>query len=268
MQKTSGNLDPTPVPTMDLWHEFQSSRSPDVLNQLIVVYLPIVKFTALRLAARIGNAGGHVEFDDLYQSGTLGLRDAIASFDPRRGVKFETYCTMRIRGAMLDGLKPLDPLPREVRQSVHALQDAAREFRVLHGREPNSDDLAGRLNLPRETCERHLRAARDTAPRSIDEAADQDNRAIDQLVDEGAECPAEMALRRDLRVALLRDLTRTERLVLILYYDEELTMREIGQTLGVTATRVCQIHGQLLLRLRARLTTAAHHLMPESFAVF
>ena len=263
MQDAPITLDPP-----DLWHEFHSSHSPDVRNQLIVKYLPIVKFTALRLAARIGNAGGHVEVDDLYQSGTLGLRDAIASFDPGRGVKFETYCTMRIRGAMLDGLKPLDPLPREVRQSVHALQDAAREFRVLHGREPSSDDLAGRLNLPRETCERHLRAARDTAPRSLDEAADQDHRVIDQLVDRSAVCPADQALRRDLRVALLRDLTRTERLILILYYDEALTMREIGQTLGVTATRVCQIHGQLLRRLRARLTTVAHHLVPESFAAF
>jgi RNA polymerase sigma factor for flagellar operon FliA len=217
----------------------------------MVRYLPLVKYAALRIAGRVGD---HVEVDDLYQSGTIGLREAIASFDPSRGVKFETYCTLRIRGAMFDGLKPLDPLPREVRRAVHAINDAARSYRVEHGREPEITDLARMTGHTQELCKRCLRAAKDTTLTSLFEPQDaNDARPIDQLVDPHAAEPSDEAENQDTKQLLLRGLSRQERLIITLYYYEELTMQEIGQVLGVTTTRICQIHGEIIARLRGRL---------------
>ena len=235
-----------------IWSDYAATRSPELRNQLLVHYLPLVKFAALRVAGRLA---GQADVDDLYQSGAIGLRDAIASFDPNRGVKFETYCTLRIRGAMFDGLKPMDPLPREVRRAVHKVHDAQRQLRVETGREPLPEELAEATGNDRQSCIRFLRASRDTTPVSLFEinGEGEDCRPVDQLVDDKSPAPIDAAQREDLKKVLQREFTRGERLVLTLYYYEQMTMQEIGETLGVTATRVCQIHGELLKRLREKL---------------
>jgi RNA polymerase sigma factor for flagellar operon FliA len=168
---------------------------------------------------------------------------------------------------MFDGLKPMDPLPREVRRAVHKVHDAQRQYRVANGREPLPEELAEVSGTDREACIRYLRAARDTTPVSLFEAngGGDENRPLDQLVDDQSPTAIDVAQREDLKKLLLREFTRGERLVLTLYYYEELTMQEIGEALGVTATRVCQIHGDIIKRLRERL--GSRHAAEELLAM-
>jgi len=235
-----------------LWQHYHGDKSESVRHVLMLRYMHIVHAQARRIARKMPRS---IELEDLVQSGTLGLREAIAAFDPARGIKFETYCVARVRGAIFDNLHTLSWVPRTVRRNVALVQQAREQLRRQLGRDPAEDELAAQLQVPPTGYHRFIRQSTRIRFSSLTPAATAHHAAAvspETLRDWSATDPADTLQRQDLRHLLLRTLSRAERLVLILYYAEQMTMREIGATLGVSESRVSQMHSDLLVRLRTR----------------
>jgi RNA polymerase sigma factor FliA len=230
------------------------------VDALIQDYAPLVKYLAQRLACRLPAS---VCLDDLISAGVLGLMDAIAKYDPTRGTTFKTYAEVRIRGAMLDELREWDGGPRSVRQKEQALTHAYAELERQHGRPADDTEVAAFLGLDLDTFHDWLTDVRGVAVVHLDRPLELDTdgntaTALAQLV-EDAPGPFQMAETQDLKrhlAAAIDQLPEREKVVLSLYYYEELTMHEIGQVLELTLSRISQLHTKALLRLRA----ALHHL--------
>jgi RNA polymerase sigma factor for flagellar operon FliA len=233
-----------------LWEAYLHDRSPERANALLVHYLPLVRFAALRISRRWCGFR-RADFDDLIQFGAMGLRTAVASFDPLRGVKFETYCARRIHGAMLDGIKSQEWAPREERRKLACLAAAHTCSRMETGLPAGEDTLAARVGVCTDEVHKLERAAASLVRVSLGGGASSDEGPA--LHDDRTLRPEQILNRHDVRAVLLQDLSRAQRLVLILHYYENMTMREIGATLGVSGTRVSQLHTQALERLRRKL---------------
>ena len=238
-----------------VWTKYKRSRSRSLRNVLMERYLPIVKYNAERIAAKLPD---EVENDDLVSAGIFGLMDAIDAFDLSRGVKFETYCAPRIRGAILDELRSMDWVPRLVRNRAHKLEKATQALEAELGRAPSEQELAARLRLPREEFDKLVRDATAVAVVSLsrkhyDSDSSRDVREIDVLEDKRGRKPVTEIQKRDLKELMTRGLSRAERLILILYYYEEMTMKEIGATLDLSESRVSQMHSSILNRLKVQL---------------
>jgi RNA polymerase sigma factor for flagellar operon FliA len=220
-------------------------------------YLPIVKYTADRIYAKLPDK---VELDDLISAGIFGLMDAIDAFDPERGVKFETYCTPRIRGAILDELRSMDWVPRLVRARAHQLENALQTLEAYLGRLPTEKEIADELSLGMNEFRRLQRDANAVGLVSLsntfaESESDKDVREIDIIEDQKSENPLVEAQKRDLKGLLIKGLTRAERLIVVLYYYEEMTMKEIGATLDLSESRVSQMHSSIIARLKAQMNT-------------
>ncbi len=245
------------TPAEALWDAYRRERCDAAANALITHYLPLARYAALRLGRRLScwsgqpGRGGSVDVDELVQWGALGLRTAIAGFDPARGVKFETYCSRRIHGAMLDGLKSQQWAPRLERRKIAAF--AARRARVLAetGAPASDEGLAAQIGVCPGEIRKLERAAASLVSRSISAAGPDDDEAA-ALPDPRALPPEELVHREDVKEVLLHELTRAQRLTLILHYYEAMTMREIAATLGVSPTRISQLHKEALVILRRR----------------
>ncbi len=237
-----------------LWAAYWAGRSEAARNALMEHYYPLVKFAAARLAQRRGR---NAEVEDLVQYGVFGLRDAINSFDAGRGVKFETYCSTRIKGAMLDGLKAQQWLSRDQRTKLTRFSEAQQSLLMETGTPAGDEELAGRIGVCPTAIRRLEREAVGANPLSLfgpcgaQEDSSETNHA-ETLVDHREEGVVEQVQREDVKALFLRELTRNERLILMLYYYEEMTMREIGETLGISGTRVSQMHSEIIERLRER----------------
>ena len=239
----------------DLWKDFFKKRDEQTRNRLMEAYLPIAKYTAERIYVKLPDK---VEVDDLISAGVFGLMDAIDAFDPERGVKFETYCTPRIRGAILDELRSMDWVPRLVRSRAHQLERATRTLEAHFGRLPTGEEIASELGLDSQEFERVRRDAHATGIISLnnnynDSDGEKDLCEIDIVKDDRSEDPVIEAQKRDLKGLLTKGLTRAERLILVLYYYEEMTMKEIGATLDLSESRVSQMHSSIIARLKAQL---------------
>jgi RNA polymerase sigma factor for flagellar operon FliA len=191
-------------------------------------------------------------------AGIFGLVDAIESFDLTRGVKFETYCAPRIRGAILDELRSMDWVPRLVRSRAQKLERATRALESQMGRLPTVEELAGHMRLPTEEFDRLLKDAKAVSVVSLsrkcyDNDSNRDVREVDVLKDQRGPDPLEEVEGRDLKELLTRGLSRAERLILVLYYYEGMTMKEIGMVLDLSESRVSQMHSAILARLRSEL---------------
>ena len=238
-----------------LWATYKAERSQEVRNLLIENYLPLVKSVAERLHAKMPK---EVELDDLMSEGVFGLMDAIETFDLERGVKFETFSNQRIKGAILDKLRSLDWVPRLVRSRRHKIEDAYKQFEIKYGRIPTDDELADEMGL---TVKDFLELARSATATGIislnrkyyETEGSKTVREIDVLEDARIEEPAENMQRQDIRELVTRGLNQKERLVIILYYYEEMTMKEIGNVLRLSESRVSQMHASILLRLQKQL---------------
>lgn len=238
-----------------LWRDYRTEPTVDLRNRLVERYLPLVKYNAERIWARLPEG---VDLDDLISAGVFGLMDAIDAFDLERGVKFETYCVPRIRGAMLDELRTMDWVPRLVRSKASKLEDARKTLEAQLGRPPRPDELAERLGMPLADFEKLMNEASAVSLISLNKKwyetdSYKDVREIDILEDKKAEDPTRRLQNRDLMRLVTRGLNRNERLIIILYYYEEMTMKEIGATLDLSESRVSQMHSSIINRLQSLL---------------
>lgn len=239
----------------DVWKEYKKTRSEQLRNVLMEHYLHLVRFNAERIHVKLPD---EVELDDLMSVGIFGLMDAIAAFDLDRGVKFETYSAPRIRGAILDELRSMDWVPRLVRSRAHKLDNATRNLEVQLGRAPTQKELAEHMGLPMSELEKIVKDANAVGLVSLSRKyyetdSNKDVREIDVLEDRRGADPVREIQRKDLKELITRGLSRAERLIIILYYFEEMTMKEIGQTLDLSESRVSQMHSSILARLKAQM---------------
>jgi RNA polymerase sigma factor for flagellar operon FliA len=233
-----------------------SGELTEVRNRLIDAYLPLLKSCAIRLKGRLPNS---VELEDLCSAGVFGLMDAIERYDPARGVLFTTFAPLRISGAMLDDLRSTDLVPRLVRDRARKLERAVSKHKKEHGRPPTQDELAGLLNVPLKEVRRILEDGEVASHVSLDQplncrSQDRASGIADVLGDTTAVSPIDAAHKQSLKALFCKMLDRHERLIVVLYYYEGMTMKEIGQTLGISESRVSQRHAQIKERLRAQLS--------------
>ena len=245
-----------PEEVEQLWIEFKRVPSNQELrNRLVEIYLPLVKYNGERIWARLPEG---VELDDLISAGVFGLMDAIDAFDLSRGVKFETYCVPRIRGAMLDELRTMDWVPRLVRSKASKLNEAMKNLEARLGRQPNENELASELQISVPELEKMILDANAVNLISLNKKwyetdSYKDVREIDILEDKKGEDPTRRIQKNDLMRLVTKGLNRNERLIIILYYYEELTMKEIGATLDLSESRVSQMHSSIVQRLQGQL---------------
>ena len=240
-----------------VWREFKETGSMAARNELIERYHHLVRHTAERMRSKLPQ---NVETDDLMSAGTFGLIDAIKGFDLERGVKFETYCSTRIRGAILDELRSIDWVPRLVRAKANLVNETTNGLQRTLGRPPSEEDLARHLEMDRESLRKLLHEARTVSVTSLNDRFDSAGsresanlRAIDIVEDRKGDSPLERLERRNQLERIMQGLSKKERLIVVLYYYEEMTLKEIGVILGLSESRICQIRRQLLSRLRKQM---------------
>jgi RNA polymerase sigma factor for flagellar operon FliA len=227
-------------------------------NEMIVEHLPLVKYIAARIAGRLPS---HVEVDDLVNAGILGLIDAIDKYDPTRKIKFKTYAEFRIRGAIIDELRSLDWIPRSTRQKASRLERAFAEAEQRLGRAATDVEVAESMGISVEDLQQMLCEAQGVAVISVDELRGDgdenfERNLLEYLADPDAIQP-DIKMNLDQIYQIVADaidnLPEKERLVISLYYYDELTMKEIGEIMNITESRVSQIHTKAVIRLRSKL---------------
>ena len=240
-----------------VWIEFHKTHDDSSRNLLMEHYRYLVKYIAERLHSKLPDK---IEVDDLISAGIFGLMDAIDAFDPLRGVKFETYCSPRIKGSILDELRSMDWVPRLVRARAHQLTRAMQTLEAQLGRIPTDQEIASELVLNMEEFRRLQRDANAIGLVSLsnkfnENDGDKDIREIDVIEDQRSQNPLVEAQKRDLKGLLTKGLSRAERLIIVLYYYEEMTMKEIGATLDLSESRVSQMHSSIIARLKAQMNS-------------
>ncbi len=247
----------------ELWDRFWESRDPKLREQIVLQYAPLVKYVLGRMALVLPPV---LEPDDILSYGIVGLMMAVDRYDPSRGVKFETYAISRIRGAIIDALRSLDVVPRSVRQRARRLERAYRELEQQLSRPPHDAELADALGVDVDAVARmigevnYITFSLDS-PLSRD-SDDDELTLMDTTRDHGTTDPLDGLEREEMLKALARaidSLEERERLVITLYYYEDLTLKDIAEVLGVSESRVSQLHARAVLRLRTRL----HRFVPE-----
>jgi RNA polymerase sigma factor for flagellar operon FliA len=235
-----------------VWVHYKNTGDEECRNVLMEAYLHLVRFNADRVYAKLPN---EVDIDDLISAGIFGLMDSIDQFSFEKGVKFETFCARRVQGAMLDELRSMDWVPRLVRSRSHKLDAANKALEVELGRQPSQEELARKLDVDMEEFEKICKDAQATGMVSLnrkwsDADSNKDVREVDVLEDRRTSNPLRDAQRRDLKELMDKGLSRAERLIVTLYYFEEMTMKEIGATLDLSESRVSQMHSSIIARLK------------------
>ena len=257
---------PTPeelraLPTEEVWKYYRRSirDTPrdevwvhELRNVLMEMHYPLVRHIAERLLQTLPKS---IELDDLVSAGLFGLMDAIRGFDPDRGIKFKTYCTTRIRCSILDQLRSQDWVPRLVRLKASRIEKMLQRLQGEYGREPTHAELAEALEMDHTELTQEISSARAKAMFSLSERWDDrdDDSSLEKVEvveDKNAKDPINELHRRDMMVYITRSLTHKERFILEQYYQVGHTMREIGEMLALTESRVCQIHSNVMSRLK------------------
>ncbi|MBC9783440.1 RNA polymerase sigma factor WhiG [Heliobacterium chlorum] len=242
-----------------LWERYKEHKDSSAREELILLYSPLVKFVAGRLAISLPP---NVDRDDLLSYGVFGLMDALEKFDLSRGLKFETYAISRIRGSILDGLRAMDWVPASIRQKAKEIEKTYLALAQQLGREATDEEVAQALGVSETDFQKTLQDVRATTIMSLDEywLAENDKsesvRLLDTLVDEQNEEPTaglEFEETKQLLAGAIDKLPEKERTVIALYYYEGLTLKEIGTILGVSESRISQLHTKAILRLRGQL---------------
>lgn len=255
----------TPRPVSDdpevvaLWHRFKAEGDQDARERLILQYAPLVKYVAGRVSVGLPST---VEHGDLTSYGMFGLIDAIERFDLDKGVKFETYAISRIRGAIIDELRTIDWIPRSVRTKARRVEQAMATLEHDLGRTPSEGELAEQLDVSIDELRRILAQVSLTSVMALDEpfAGDDDDEGgstlLDKVPDRSSPDPEmrmEDATLRQVLSESVAHLSERERTVVMLYYFEGMTLSQIGEVLGVTESRICQVHSKAVLGLRTKI---------------
>ena len=242
---------------IELWERLDEHQDQEARRDLVELYARVVKYVAGRMSIGLPH---YVDHKDLISAGLLGLIQAIDNYDYRRGNKFETYAIPRIRGAILDELRSQDWFPRSLRRKARQLEDAFIRLEARHGRTPTDEEIALELGVSRAELAQMMDEVAVATIVSLDADSSDDDSGGSNLGDyipdtrtpDAETCVSEEEMR-GLISGSLGELTDKEQLVLVLYYYEELTLKEIGEILDVTESRVCQIHTKAILRLRAKI---------------
>lgn len=249
------NTVPTKEEMDQLWAEYKQRPTVELRNQLIEIYMPLVRANGERTRSRFPN---EVELDDLISSGYFGLMDAIEAYDISRGVKFETYCAARIQGAMLDEIRNLDWVPRLIRSRASKLSEAIRKLEISLNREPTDEEIAQSMGISIAEVQKFKKETATVGVVSLNrkhagEEGERETHEVDVLEDRRSTDPTRSIQRKDIMKLVTKGLSQNERLILIMYYYEEMTMKEIGATLDLSESRVSQMHTSVVRRLQEQL---------------
>ena len=241
-------------PIDEVWREYRATPTEAMRNKLMEHYTPLVRSVAERVHSKLPN---EVDVDDLSSSGLFGLLDAIDAFDPERGVRFQTYCSQRVRGAIYDELRAMDWVPRLVRSRTAKVERCRKALEMETGQAATDDQICERLGVDDGEFKKITRDSKPVGVVSMNRRwtndNDNDGREVDVVRDTRQPNPVVKLQRDDLKHLLTKGLSRAERLIIILYYYEEMTMKEIGVTLDLSESRVSQMHSSVLARLKAQM---------------
>lgn len=244
----------SPEKQAEMWKSYAETKSPMIREKLILEYSPLVKFVAGRLSIYFGS---YVEYDDLVSFGVFGLIDAIDKFDVTKGVKFETYASLRIRGAVIDNIRGLDWVPRSLRQKSKEIEKAYVELENQLGHAATDREVADKMGIPVEELSKVLNEVNASSMMSLDEFLEQNYEiGVDGnnvLKDSIPENYIEVNELKEILGDSISKLPEKEKKVISLYYYEELTLKEISAIMGVSESRISQLHTKALLRLRGKL---------------
>jgi RNA polymerase sigma factor for flagellar operon FliA len=243
----------------ELWLEYRQTQSQAIKNHFIRQYMPLVKYVAGKVATGLPN---NIEFEDLVSFGQFGLLDAINRFDPVKNVKFKTYAVTRIRGSIIDELRQLDFVPRSVRQKSREIEGVIGDLEAKLGRPASDGEIAEKMGLSEEEYQHTVMKVSGTSVISLNDAwygNDESDRLsmMDSIESPASLQPDVIVEREEVRRVIaeaINELPEKEKIVLVLYYHEDLTFKEIGQVLGVSESRISQLHTNANLRLKAKLT--------------
>jgi RNA polymerase sigma factor for flagellar operon FliA len=243
------------IPMRQVWETYQAKQTEELRNYLMEKFLHLVRYNAERIYTRLPD---EVDIEDLMSAGLFGLMDAIDAYDLERQVKFETYCAPRIRGAILDELRSMDWVPRLVRHRTSKVEQARMGLEMELGRAPTVEEISGRLGVDEEELKKIFKDGSAVSITSLSRTcfnsdSSREVREIDVVEDDRQDTPLGEIQRRDLKDLLTKGLSRAERLIVVLYYYEEMTMKEIGMTLDLSESRVSQMHSSILARLKAQM---------------
>ncbi|MCL1988130.1 MAG: FliA/WhiG family RNA polymerase sigma factor [Firmicutes bacterium] len=236
----------------EVWRNYRKTKSPELREKLILEYAPLVKHVAGRLAIHIGK---YVEYDDLVGYGVFGLIDAVDKFDAEKSVKFETYASFRIRGAIIDSVRKMDWIPRSLRKKNKDYEQLCNDLELELGREPTESEIAAKLNITIEATRKLISKSSVLSLISLDDYLEQNHEKANFVAD-AEESPEEHYDRQELQNMLtkaINKLTDQEKLVLSLYYFEDLTLKEISGIMGVSESRVSQVHSKAIMRMQGKL---------------
>ena len=250
----------------ELWLEYKKTRSPQLRDKFIRQYMPLVKYVAGKLA--VGMPGSD-EFDDLVAFGQFGLLDAIEKFDPGKNVKFKTYAVTRIRGAIFDELRQLDWVPRSVRQKSREIEDTIVDLESKLGRTATDAEIAEKMGVSEAEYQQTVMKVSGTSVLSLNDVwysgNDNDHMSIGDSIESPSSLNPDVIVEREeirkVIVEAINELPEKEKMVIVLYYHEDLTFKEIGQVLEVSESRISQLHTRANLRLRAKLTNLRKGIM-------
>ncbi len=244
----------------ELWQEFKKTKSPALRDKFIRQYMPLVKYVAGKVSTGLPDS---VEFDDLVGFGQFGLLDAINKFDPDKNVKFKTYAVTRIRGAIFDELRELDWVPRSVRQKSREIEETIVDLEARLGRTASDAEIAEAMGMTESEYQTTVMKVSGTSVLSLNDVwysgDDSDHMSIgDSIEAPNSLNPDVIVEREEIRKVIIQainELPQNEKMVIVLYYHEDLTFKEIGQVLNVSESRISQLHSKANLRLRAKLTS-------------
>jgi RNA polymerase sigma factor for flagellar operon FliA len=236
------------------WKKYKKTHDDTYRNRLIEHYMYLVESAAKREHSKLP---GKVELSDLISAGVSGLMDAVKSFEPARGFKFTTYSSPRIHGSIIDWLREMDFAPRLVRDRARKWAEATESLKASLGRKPTDEEIAQKMGIDLHELKKVKKDANTIGFLSLDNKYINDKQGndiceLDIIKDKKAKNPLTEAQKRDLKKLITKNLTASEALIIVLYYYEGLTMKEIGLTLGISESRVCQVHASVLARLKSQ----------------